>query len=237
MEANIYKLIWIIQTFMEKNTNIFARISQISENKGFNSINDFALNGLGYASAEKINRLKKEGNKPSFEIIEDITNKFVDVDSGWLINGKGEMLKSENLPIAIKNNSFDVGIPLIPLDAMAGIASGEISILELDCERYLIPMFRGADYLIPVKGSSMYPKYNSGDVVACKKVPMHDVFFQWNKVYVLDTNQGAIIKRVGKSEQEGYIKIISENPKYDPFDLKLQNIYAISIVIGVVRLE
>ena len=83
----------------------------------------------------------------------------------------------------------------------------------------------------------MIPKYSSGDVVACKRVPMQDIFFQWNKVYVLDTNQRAIIKRVAKSEQEDHIKIVSENPKYEPFDLHLSQIYAISIVIGVVRLE
>lgn len=83
----------------------------------------------------------------------------------------------------------------------------------------------------------MIPKYNSGDVVACKRVPMQDIFFQWNKVYVLDTNQGAIIKRVAKSEQEGCIKIVSENPNYEPFDLHLSQIYSIAIVIGVVRQE
>ena len=40
----------------------------------------------------------------------------------------------------------------------------------------------------------MQPKYNSGDLVACRVVPL-GTFFQWNKVYVLDTEQGALIKR------------------------------------------
>jgi len=156
----------------------------------------------------------------------------------WLLTGEGNMLKEHNnLPIAVKTYNPDEGIPLIPTEAMGGVASGEVSVLELDCERYVIPMFKGADFLIPVKGSSMIPKYNSGDIVACKKVPMQDIFFQWNKVYVLDTNQGAIIKRVAKSEEKDCIKIVSENPNYEPFDLHLSQIYSIAIVIGVVRQE
>lgn len=168
--------------------------------------------------------------------VENILHVFPEIDPQWLLTGKGFMLKKDNYPVAVKTDSIE-GIPLIPFDAMGGVANGEISVLELECERYVVPMFTGADYLIPVKGSSMIPKYSSGDVVACKRIPLQDVFFQWNKVYVLDTAQGPIIKRVGKSEKEGAIRIISENPAYEPFDLKLSQIYAISIVIGVIRLE
>lgn len=143
----------------------------------------------------------------------------------------------QDLPLATYVDNQGEGIPLIPLEAMAGIGNGEISVLELDCERYVIPMFKGADYLIPVKGSSMIPKYNSGDVVACKKLSLQDIFFQWNKVYVLDTEQGALIKRVCKGSDKDYITLVSDNEKYEPFELHLSKIYAIALVIGVVRLE
>ncbi len=70
---------------MKKNTNIFEKITQISNYYGFTSINSFALNGLGYKSSEKINRLRNPAKKPSFDIIKDISNKFVDVDLNWLV--------------------------------------------------------------------------------------------------------------------------------------------------------
>ena len=166
-----------------------------------------------------------------------IISKCEEINANWLLTGKGPMLKEDNnLPMALKSANSE-GIPLIPLDAMAGISSGEVSVLELDCERYVIPMFKGADFLIPVKGSSMIPKYNSGDVVACKKIPMQDLFFQWNKVYVLDTNQGALIKRIHKGPDNEHITLISENEKYTPFNLHLSQIYSVAIVVGVVRLE
>ena len=173
----------------------------------------------------------------SMDTVEKFYSTYPEINPEWLLTGKGPMLKEDNnLPMASKSANSE-GIPLIPLDAMAGISSGEVSVLELDCERYVIPMFKGADFLIPVKDSSMIPKYNSGDVVACKKIPMQDLFFQWNKVYVLDTNQGALIKRIHKGPDNEHITLISENEKYTPFNLHLSQIYSVAIVVGVVRLE
>ena len=130
----------------------------------------------------------------------------------------------------------DKSIPLIPLDAMAGFGSGEMQIMEYECERYVVPMFRDADYLIAVKGSSMQPKYNSGDLVACRIVPL-GTFFQWNKVYVLDTEQGALIKRVKRGSNDSHITLVSDNKKYEPFELHLSKINALAVVVGVLRLE
>lgn len=129
------------------------------------------------------------------------------------------------------------GIPLIPLSAMAGAFTGDTSVMEYECERYVIPAFKGADFLIPVKGSSMYPKYSSGDIVACQRVPMSDLFFQWNKVYVIDTNQGALIKRIKPGSTPDKVLIVSDNEKYDPFELPISAIHAVALVIGVIRLE
>jgi phage repressor protein C with HTH and peptisase S24 domain len=98
-------------------------------------------------------------------------------------------------------------------------------------------MFKDAEFLIPVKGSSMWPKYSSGDIVACKKLPLNDLFFQWNKVYVLDTAQGALIKRIKKGSDNDHILIVSENTNYEPFELHKTQINTVAIVVGVIRLE
>lgn len=130
-----------------------------------------------------------------------------------------------------------VGIPLIPTSAMAGAFTSDVSIMEYECEHYIIPDFKGADFLIRVKGDSMQPTYYSGDLVACQKIPMNDIFFQWNKTYVLDTNQGAIIKRVLPGKDEDHICIVSDNTKYPPFELEKSYLHAIALVRGIIRLE
>ncbi|MDR0574960.1 MAG: peptidase S24 [Tannerella sp.] len=129
------------------------------------------------------------------------------------------------------------GIPLIPINAMAGYLTGETQVLEYECERYIVPLFHDAEFLMPIKGSSMIPKYNSGDLVACKKLPHNDLFFQWNKVYVIDTAQGPLIKRVKKSPDDDHIIVVSDNKEYDSFTLHKSQIYAVALVIGVIRLE
>ncbi|MBA0884944.1 hypothetical protein [Flavobacterium undicola] len=71
----------------------YKRLIQLIDAKGFKNLNDFALKGLKYDSSSKLNRLKDENKKPSFEILEDIANKFEDLDLRWFLLGKGEMFR------------------------------------------------------------------------------------------------------------------------------------------------
>lgn len=171
------------------------------------------------------------------ETIQKIVEKFPQISLNWVLLGEGEMLKSDDKPVAKQTDNPNEGIPLIPVEAMAGALTCDNTILEYECDRYVIPMFKGADFLIPVKGSSMYPKYSSGDIVACQRVDMNNLFFQWNKVYVIDTNQGALIKRIKPGHDENHVLIVSDNEKYDPFELPYSAIHAVALVIGVIRLE
>lgn len=179
---------------------------------------------------------------------------FKEINPEWLITGNGPMLKNtstesiESIKSINKDNQENIipakptspsdpkGIPLIPTYAMAGFFTGDIQVLEYECERFIIPTFKGADFLIPVKGASMEPKYSSGDLVACKKMAI-DTFFQWNKVYVLDTEQGPLIKRINEGAKKDTLLICSENPQYPPFELKRSLINNIALVVGVIRLE
>lgn len=168
--------------------------------------------------------------------------KCDNINASWLLTGEGNMLRSEsekeeNIPVAHPSDSPMEGIPLIPISAMAGAFTGEQTVLEYECERFVVPTFKGAEFLISVKGSSMYPKYNSGDIVACKRLPMDELFFQWNKVYVLDTDQGPLIKRVKPGSDKEHVLIVSDNERYEPFELPLDRIYHVALVIGVIRLE
>ena len=178
-----------------------------------------------------------------------IFSKCEGVSAKWLLTGEGELI-AKNHQTKIEENAREdeknvahpaqtpkEGIPLIPFSAMAGALSGELSVLEYECERYVVPAFSGADFLMPVKGNSMMPTYISGDIVACQRVPMSGLFFQWNKPYVLDTAQGAIIKRIKPGSDKQHVLIVSDNPQYDPFELTYSEIYAVALVIGIIRLE
>ena len=167
--------------------------------------------------------------------------------NGGVKGGEPNVKKTHAIELAEKptntgieaNNLGNAGIPLIPIDAMAGFGTGAVQVMHYDTSKYIVPEFSelNVDFMIRVKGSSMVPKYNSGDLVACKKLVITDIFFQWNKVYVLDTEQGALIKRVKKGSRDNYILLISDNKNYDPFELHLSKIFAVALVVGVIRLE
>lgn len=161
----------------------------------------------------------------------------IDKDTKKDSNHQENQQLSSNRPLAIPSSSPQEGIPLIPIEAMAGALTSEQTVLEYECERYVVPVFKGADFLIPVKGSSMYPKYSSGDIVACQRVPMSGLFFQWNKVYVIDTDQGPLIKRVKPGSDKQHVLIVSDNKEFDPFELPYEDIYSVALVIGIIRLE
>ncbi len=181
-------------------------------------------------------------------ISEDNIARFLayapDINIEWLITGKGDMLKNNDANSqrqaeparSVAENSSE-GIPLIPLSAMAGVFTGETSVMEYECERYVIPAFKGADFLIQVKGDSMQPTYYSGDLVACQRVPLNDLFFQWNKTYVLDTKQGPLIKRIRRGSDDEHVLIVSDNTDYEPFELSKSQFYGVALVRGLVRLE
>ena len=181
-----------------------------------------------------------------------IIDSFPDINPEWLITGKGEMLKSEEgkkLDIQFydsKNASIGIGLPLVPFEYIAGYGEDNQGIKLDECERYIIPEFEhlGAEFLCRVGGSSMYPKYSSGDILACKKI--HEItFFQWGKIYVVDSAQGQMIKRVCEHEESEKIWLISDNreklsndkEKYAPFAIRKDEIRSLSIVLGVIRME
>jgi len=131
------------------------------------------------------------------------------------------------------------GIPLIPIEAVAGYGEDTTGVKYEDCELYRVPEFieKGAEFLIRVSGSSMYPKYSNGDILACKRI--RDIlFFQWGKIYVIDSSQGQLVKRVFECPSEDYILLVSDNnEKYPPFTIPKTDIRSLSIVLGVVRME
>lgn len=192
------------------------------------------------ASKGVLSRAMTNGTDIQAKWITAIVENYPYVSADWLLTGKGEMItsseSSQKKMVKVSEQSQE-GIPLIPLDAMAGYFEGEMQVLLRDCERYIVPGMPRADFLITVKGDSMMPSYFPGDIVACVRVPIKDVFFQFGRVYVLDTNQGAIIKRIEKSEDDESILIVSENEKYSPFTLHLSQVHSIALVIGLIRLE
>lgn len=163
----------------------------------------------------------------------------------WLLTGKGSMLKNstpKSTEVVVKkvDGNSKEGIPLIPLDAVAGFPATDSSYAYMEnCDRYIIPEFqdKGADFIIRVSGDSMIPLYYNGDLIACHKI--HDIrFFQWGTVYVLETSQGILVKRIMEStDHVDCILCTSENDTvHRPFLLPKDDIRSMSTIVGLIRI-
>ena len=104
---------------------------------------------------------------------------------------------------------------VIPYGARGGTIGDFLDgVHEYDCEKIASPI-KGADYAMEVTGDSMSPEYPSGSRVLIKKI--NPVFIEWNEVYVLDTPNGAVIKRVRMTEDPDQVECVSINPAYQPY--------------------
>ncbi len=182
--------------------------------------------------------------------IEKILKAYPDINLEWIITGKGEMLVKANKGYNTPGSEITVaaeppavygsqkGIPLVPIEAFAGKGTGDFVVMEKDIlENYYIPEFKKADFIIPVRGESMMPTYNSGDLVACKK-QSKDAFIVWGSIYVIDTVNGVLIKRIHKGTSLSTWILRSDNAAFD--DILIQpdtDVYTIARVLGGIRSE
>jgi SOS-response transcriptional repressor LexA len=173
-----------------------------------------------------------KNSAPGYELIYDILSSDLGISPNWLILGKGPMLSVPRMetPPPVHHQ-----LPLIPIDALSKLDQPFCD-SEKPEDLYTITEFNNSDFLIRVKGDSMAPKYNGGDLLACKSVP--EVYFQWGRVYVLcSKSQGIMVKRVLPSENEASIKCVSDNPKYPPFDMPKDDLLSVALVNGAITLD
>ena len=240
---------------MEK---FIERLQYYMSRKG---INDNQMTIAAGLSVGLLGKAKNGGKGLSSSSIEKILLAYDDINPDWLLTGRGPMLKTKDTSSAspTEEQQFSTskdtkkiailqgdaakkstkGIPLIPMEAIAGFPAIDNDGVSFDdCQHYSIPEFeaKGADFLIRVSGDSMTPLYCNGDIIACRKIAeIH--FFQWGGVYVLDTSQGVLVKYVEECEKnDDCILCVSENKRYKPFPLPKDDIRSLSTIVGLVRL-
>lgn len=215
---------------MEKKDRINKAFSYLKDNGLVHTQRDMAEK-MGATAPNVSSALKGTNSVLTDNFLLRFNNAFGGIfNEKWLLKGEGEMLNDT------KSSESPVGIPLIPQDAMAGALGGSDSQwMDYNCERYVIPEFSDCDFLMRIHGDSMIPDYYPGDLVACKIVVMSKLWFQWGKVYIVDTCQGALLKRIFPSDREACIKLVSSNQAYPAFDLEASEIHGVALVKGLIR--
>ena len=176
------------------------------------------------------------------EVLNKISVRWPELNLAWIITGRGEMLNTpsgkDEVFVPKEKNNHTIEICLYDASAAAQYSSfDEIINHEKLIDKFVVPPFKDISWMIFVKGSSMYPTYSNGDIIACRAL-RESRFIQWGKVYAIATReQGIIVKRLEKSENDDCFLAVSDNPIYKPFDIPKNEVVGIALVIGVMRME
>ena len=214
-------------------------IDRFDQYMAANGLTDYKVSMALKLSNGTIGKSRQEGRDLSGKVVRQILSYYTDIREEWLLFGKGSMLKSQQPAQTETIEKLQmITIPLIPLRAAAGYLSGfdNDGVRIEDCEQYTIPTFyrKGADFLIEVAGDSMMPKFQNGDIVACRKVT--DIsFIQWGYTYVIDTTGGVIMKELNRCQEDDSQFIChSLNPQYADFELPRKSVRSLAMVVGII---
>jgi hypothetical protein len=241
-----------ITNLFEIKMAFFERILRIMDFYGIKSVNSLAKEWLKYDSSEKINRLKDATKNPSYEILKDISNIFIEIDANWLITGNGEMLKEEfrdDSDVDKTDDSKKFEKKLIPLYDVATI--GGLKSRVANMEGVTQPSewidagdwFSEATFAIHHYDDSMI-EYPSGCILVVREI-LDVQLLVWGKNYVIETDEYRITKRLQRSDSADFLCAYSTNLEtypdgkliHQPIDIPKLSIRHIAMVLGYVVKE
>ena len=190
---------------------------------------------LDYERATKLYNIVNKSGNPSYDILKDMATRFPTINVRWLLTGEGDMfLRNAGELATVHTQQHGQRIPYYDIDATAG----DVSVFETPHEvvdrHFIIPNFNDCDFAINVSGHSMYPKINNGDIIMCKRLNDMEVV-PLGEIYLIITDEQRLIKYIRKGETADHYLLVSENPKFDPFEIHRGKIRQLYLVKG--RLE
>ena len=180
--------------------------------------------------------------EPDMRLIDDFCKKL-DLNRDWVVRGVGNAKNEVEDKHAISmllvaqkgENGGQNGCcmkPRIPVNVSSGGISVYLHDKKSECD--MIPAIRSFpsyDFTMFIKDNSMEPRYERGDEIALKEVSS---IIEWGKEYVLDTDDGAIFKRIYPDGKDS-VKCVSYNSDYPDFTVKKSAIHGFFKLVGMIR--
>lgn len=233
--------------------NILQRIDKIAEEEG---ITLTALETSIGASKGVLTRALAKNTDIGTKWVVKIVENYPRYSAEWLLMGTGQMVKTESVNdggtiytvSTLRKLKTDrkrelQSVPLYDLKATAGIVdlfdetnrSKHIPISYIT-----IPNLPKCDGAIPITGDSMYPLLKSGDMVLYREV--HDKKnIIWGEMYLVAISHLGddffFAKYIQKSEQDGWVKLVSQNANHQPVEFPIDSITAIALIKASIRIN
>lgn len=169
----------------------------------------------------------------------------LNINPEWLEHGTGEMFNAKpelHTFTHRTDNSLPLqSVPLYSIEGTAGLVPLFTHQEEFTPVNFIhIPNLPKCDGAIYIAGDSMYPLLKSGDIVLYKQLQnIEDIF--WGDMYLLsieiDGEEYITVKYIQKSDREGYVKLVSQNPHHADKDVAINRIRAIALVKASIRMN
>lgn len=172
----------------------------------------------------------------SSKMANSIISVFPEIHYNWLLTGEGEMLNNPNLSESNFSEAATL-VPLLPVTAQGGTLNDfTVQVKDGDEMEKIVSPIKDADFAITISGNSMEPEFPSGAKILIKKIN-EKAFIEWNKVFVLDTVNGIVLKKLKPSDKEGCVKCVSINADYDTFEVNLKDVSGIYRVLMIMSMK
>lgn len=169
----------------------------------------------------------------------------LNINPEFLETGKLPMFNAEPDLTAYRlrtDNSLPLqSVPLYSVEGTAGLVPLFADQSQSKPINYIhIPNLPKCDGAIYIVGDSMYPLLKSGDIVLYKQLSdIGDIF--WGDMYLLsidiDGEEYITVKYIQKSDREGYVKLVSQNPHHADKEVAMDRIRAIALVKASIRMN
>ena len=185
--------------------------------------------------------VSKMGDNTRRKTLDKISNSFPDLNINWLITGVGQMCNDspeENEVNEVPRINYAKGVPYYNVDFIGGF-----DIVFNDQNRnpdYYIdfePYNKPGVIWCNITGHSMEPELNNGDFIAMKEMTDPIEYLPYGEIYGFITNSYRTVKRMGRSDKSGFIRLIPTNksPEYSDQDIPVNMILKIYAVLGSVH--
>jgi phage repressor protein C with HTH and peptisase S24 domain len=222
------------------NENIFSELAEYFRGKGVTQLAIAERLGVSKAYVNALMTGKKAFGKTQAA---KWSSEF-GISASWLLTGEGPMLKEEKemekeeeyelLPRITE----DKGRPYYDVDFLGGY--GEFADDPASAPvTYMIdypPYNKEGVFYMNVRGDSMSPEINSGDLVALRPIEAWYDFLLLGKVYAIVTLSGQrTIKRLRRGSDSEHYTLEPINPAYESQEIPKTQIERVFEVLGGIR--
>lgn len=212
---------------------IKQRILDYIENEGFVKKEFFAKTDLSPSN------FKGEGRKSELggDKIAKILTLCPNINSDWLLTGRGEMLVSEKPDAQPVKNYQKLGCPYFNVDFQGGFDlfyNNQTAIPEYFID--FSPYNKDGALWCNVSGKSMEPEISNGDMVLIKEVPAWQDYIDFDDIYGIVTSNGfRTIKRVKKGSSNATFTLVPANPDFESQEINKEMIMHIFKVLCAIK--